>query len=281
MDDSAARRSGPANPGLVQPLARGSGAIAAMAVLPPDAELAAHTHDFPYLSLHLLGSYREEDETGTVTIDGPSAAFHPAGVTHEDRVGDLGLTTVVIQFEPRWLAHVLEETPAPRASVYWRRGELARRAAALARACLAQDSGMMGLARAGEFLATALRQPHERPDPHWIAHAHALARGDQPEPTRLLAERLRLSAPWLARAYRSARGEGLGETLRRGRVERAARLLEDGDLPLAAVAAEAGFCDQSHMNRGFHALLHRTPAQLRRERRGAARLAMDRASPAA
>ena len=61
-------------------------------------------------------------------------------------------------------------------------------------------------------------------------------------------------------------GEGVGETRRRRRVETASALLRNTRLPLAEVALAAGFCDQSHMNRCFAAVLGRTPLQVRRER---------------
>jgi transcriptional regulator GlxA family with amidase domain len=48
-------------------------------------------------------------------------------------------------------------------------------------------------------------------------------------------------------------------------VERAALMLRGSDAPLAQVALECGFCDQSHMNRVFGAVLGRTPLEVRRE----------------
>ena len=89
---------------------------------------------------------------------------------------------------------------------------------------------------------------------------------DEPIPTREIARRLDLHPAWLARAYRHFRGEGLGETARRHRVEQATALLRRTDLPLAEIAHDAGFCDQSHMNRCFAAVLGRTPAIVRTER---------------
>jgi len=80
-----------------------------------------------------------------------------------------------------------------------------------------------------------------------------------------IARRLDLHPAWLARAYRHATGEGLHETVRRRRVEQACILLRRSDRPLAEIALAAGFCDQSHMNRGFRATLGRTPAQVRAE----------------
>jgi AraC family transcriptional regulator len=72
----------------------------------------------------------------------------------------------------------------------------------------------------------------------------------------------------LARAYRRWRGEGLETALRSRRVAAAAVLIEATDEPLAQIAAGAGFCDQSHMNRCFRQLLGRTPATLRTRRLG-------------
>jgi transcriptional regulator GlxA family with amidase domain len=101
-----------------------------------------------------------------------------------------------------------------------------------------------------------------RAAPVWaerLAPVLARARTDE------LARTLGLNAAWLARAYRAWRGEGLAETARRLRVERAALLLRGGCDALADVAIASGFCDQSHMNRAFRVVLGRTPLEVRRE----------------
>ncbi len=64
-------------------------------------------------------------------------------------------------------------------------------------------------------------------------------------------------------------GEGLTETARRRRVERALAAVRHSALPLAQVAVEAGFCDQSHMNRCFQAVLGMTPNRVRGSTNGA------------
>jgi len=48
------------------------------------------------------------------------------------------------------------------------------------------------------------------------------------------------------------------------------RLIRNRQGGLAEIAVEAGFCDQSHMNRAFQAVLGCTPGEVRTE---AARLA--------
>lgn len=60
-------------------------------------------------------------------------------------------------------------------------------------------------------------------------------------------------------------GKGIGETMRRKRVERATSLLRCSDAPAAEIAVAAGFCDQSHMIRAFRGLIGRTPSQVRAE----------------
>jgi transcriptional regulator GlxA family with amidase domain len=52
------------------------------------------------------------------------------------------------------------------------------------------------------------------------------------------------------------------ETAARFRVERAARALRETNHPCAYIAHEAGFCDQSHMNRSFR----RAPSELSDDR---------------
>ena len=71
---------------------------------------------------------------------------------------------------------------------------------------------------------------------------------------------------WVGSAYRHATGEGLPETAARMRVERATRLLRETDEPYASIAYDAGFCDQSHMNRTFRRVLGRTPVAVRKDR---------------
>jgi AraC family transcriptional regulator len=100
--------------------------------------------------------------------------------------------------------------------------------------------------------------------PSW-GESVAMALHEDAPPTDSLARGLMLHPAWLARAYRVWRGEGMAETVRRRRVERAMLALRGSLTPLAQVAAESGFCDQGHMNRAFRAVLGRTPLEVRCE----------------
>jgi len=66
------------------------------------------------------------------------------------------------------------------------------------------------------------------------------------------------------RCFRHAFGVSPGAYVRSRRLEHAARLLAGTDLPIAAVAAECRFTDQSHLTRLFRARFGVTPARFRR-----------------
>jgi AraC family transcriptional regulator len=151
------------------------------------------------------------------------------------------------------------------ARTQWRRGgEMAIAARALTKAWLAAGVSAEDLqAATSHFLTRMLaRSTEQRAAPSWAGEVTAAM---EQVDTRGMARSLSLHPAWLARAYRAWRGEGLVETARRLRVERAALLLRGACAPLVDVALAAGFCDQSHMNRAFRAVLGRTPLEVRRE----------------
>lgn len=153
---------------------------------------------------------------------------HAAGEAHADASGRHGLEQIDIEFDPAWL----------------KLGELAGATA--------------------EFLRLAL-QSGEVKRPAWLDAVEARLDAPAPPSTTALARELGLNPAWLTQAYRAAMGEGIGETLRRKRVELATGLLRGTDAPAAEIAVTAGFCDQSHMIRAFRGLTGRTPSQVRAE----------------
>ena len=155
-------------------------------------------------------------------------------------------------------------SPLDRSRV-WPKGEVAlagrRLAQVLSRPAITEKD--IGEATA-QFLRFAFHSK-ESIFPAWVERVTGALDASQAPSTNEIARKLDLHPAWLARVYRAATGEGVQETARRKRVERAVALLRGSDLPAAEVALAAGFCDQSHMNRGFRATLGRTPAAVRAE----------------
>ena len=226
------------------------------------AQVAEHAHDWQVLSLFVMGSYSNQTEIGEQSIAGPSAILYSAGAAHRNVAGPDGFEQIEIEFDPAWLGSVhLPGGPVLR----WVGGRTGAEARALARLCggeVAEESILAALQR---FFAAAARDGSAR-HPGWLESVTGRLRGD---PTRKVFELARgagLHPSWLGTAYRVAAGEGLLDTAARFRVERAARLLRESDLPFAGVATEAGFCDQSHMIRSFRRILGRPPSAVRDDR---------------
>lgn len=80
-----------------------------------------------------------------------------------------------------------------------------------------------------------------------------------------LASMAGLSDCHFARAFKQSVGMPPHRYLMHRRVEKATALIQGTDRPLAQIALEAGFCDQSHFSRLVARATGQTPRRLRRE----------------
>jgi len=224
-----------------------------------------HRHDWPLLTLPALGGYCEECEDGTVAVDGPAVILHPAGTCHANCIHGQGMETFSIEFDPGWLGSGASGLRLDRSS-YWLGGAVPLAARTLIRLWTAADASEEALREAtAHFLTAALNQPQKRA-PTWFEKVALQLASEEPKTASGMARGIGLHPRWLAHAYRSVAGEGLRETQVRRRVEQAVQLLRSTDEPIAGIAAAAGFCDQSHLNRSLRRFTGRTPVQIRAER---------------
>ncbi|MBO0789690.1 MAG: helix-turn-helix transcriptional regulator, partial [Ktedonobacteraceae bacterium] len=78
-----------------------------------------------------------------------------------------------------------------------------------------------------------------------------------------LAQQAGFSPYHFARLFRQATGESPHQFVLRQRIERAQHLLKETDMPLAHVALESGFANQSHLTRAFKRYHGLTPRAYR------------------
>lgn len=106
----------------------------------------------------------------------------------------------------------------------------------------------------------------ERGVPAWVARVRALLH-EEPSAT-LTLERLAAEAGvhpvHLSREFARYFAASFGDYVRQQKVEQAKRLLRRPELPLADIAYQCGFADQSHFGRCFRQLTGLTPGQFRR-----------------
>ena len=227
------------------------------------AHIAEHAHDWPVLSLYVAGECTNDTTAGQTRLSSPSAVFYRAGDAHANAVGSCGFEQVQIEFDPEWLR--LEALCDPDRPRHWLGGKAALAARTLSRLWNTPGLSEARLAAATRTFFRVASEAAASDPPPWIGEAVRLLDTEDPQSTAAIALRLGLTRPWLAEAYRRATGEGLGETLTRRRVEAAATLLRTTSHSGAEIAAATGFCDQSHMIRGFRKILGRTPSEVRAE----------------
>jgi AraC family transcriptional regulator len=243
-------------------LHRFSGAFVRRTIDRSRARVPEHAHDWPLLSLFVLGAYSNQTDIGEEFISGPSAVFYAAGAAHHNIVGPEGFEQIEIEFDPTWLrCSRLPDGPVSR----WIGGLRGAAARSLARFCSEDVTEKLFLAALRRFFEAARFELRAR-RPDWLDDISGRLRDDPSWRVSELARAAGLHPSWLGTAYRCAAGEGLMSTAARFRVEHAARLLRETDLPPAYVATDAGFCDQSHMIRTFRRVLGRLPSAVREDK---------------
>ena len=229
---------------------------------PSRAVIAEHAHDWPLISLYVMGGYRNVTEYGEREFAGPSMVFYRRGTAHRNVVGEMGFEQVEIEFDPAWLGVSALPPDQILARVGGTCGPLAR---SLAVRCNLEPTEAELRNWIRRLLVIARCEPARPPSP-WTETVTRRLRADPTLRIAALAREAGRSAAWIGPAYRRSIGERLQEVAARFRVERAARLLRESEESLCAVAAEAGFCDQSHMNRTFRHILGRSPTEVRHDR---------------
>jgi AraC family transcriptional regulator len=240
------------------------GARAVRVIDRPSYTVEEHAHDWPVLSLHVLGSCTRRFGGEELNLAGPSAVLHPRGQFHSSIVGNTGLEQIDVEFDPAWLgAFHLRQLTRP---IQLRGGGLGAATRRLANMWSSERNSEGDLRLATLQLFEAARRMEPVKEPHWLARVQDHIATDPGLTAKRLALALNMSPTWLTQAYRVSTGEGLQQAITRHRVERATAMLRETGEPAAEIAVACGFFDQSHMIRCFGRILGRTPTRVRAER---------------
>lgn len=230
---------------------------------PPLLRLAPHAHERPCVAVVVSG--RVDKQFGRTAVPSPVATVltMPGEERHGDAFGAQGARLVVVE--------TTCELPGLDRVGNFAAAEGIELAGRIGRELRAPDSftplAVEGLAF--ELLALAGRLPAARParrPPSWLHEARELLHESFRRGLGAgeLAAAVGVHPTHLARVFRAHHGMSPGEYSRRIRLEWAAGQLQATDTPLAQLAAEAGFADQSHFTRAFKRRTGLTPAQFRR-----------------
>jgi AraC-like DNA-binding protein len=75
-----------------------------------------------------------------------------------------------------------------------------------------------------------------------------------------------LSRQYFTKAFKATTGLAPHRWLQQHRIDRAKQFLSGASLPIADIAIQCGFADQSHLTRVFGRIVGTSPAQWRRDR---------------
>ncbi|HYM25443.1 MAG TPA: AraC family transcriptional regulator, partial [Vicinamibacterales bacterium] len=231
-----------------------------------------HIHAHARLVLVLSGSVTEIRGQDSSTFGPSTLLFRRAEEPHAYAIGSSGATCLVVDIEPAWLARVRDEAPVLAKSAAFRGGlavHLAHRLHGEFRlrdevSRLAIQSLALGVLAEMSRRVTRAAERAARVVPMWLQQARALVELHfaHPLPLTSVAERVGVHPVHLARTFRRCYQTTLGGYVRQLRIEFARREL-GGPASLSAIAAAAGFCDQSHFSRSFKRYTGMTPAEYR------------------
>jgi AraC family transcriptional regulator len=228
-----------------------------------------HGHEKALISLLLGGTYTERFRSRRLDHEPFALAFHPEGMEHRDEAG-AGMRMLVIELEPDGpLRHFTEVAARPPrlleslvalSAVFSLRAELVENGLACAATC----EGLLF-----DLLSDVDREARARDEkrPRWLAEVLDRLRSSYREDVSFatVAADAGVHVGHLWRVFRRAEGCSPSTYLHRLRCRHVVnRLAQPGDpLRLADLALEAGFSDQSHLNRVFKRMTGTAPGALR------------------
>lgn len=242
---------------------------------PPNVTLPMHIHERATMAVMIEGSF--DCVFPGRSLDCQAATIHtePAEAKHGNRMGTAGAHVVVIQPEHRRADQLKPHTGALERIVHQPRSAALGLAWRLSRELHAPDTASP-LAVEGLVLELLALLDRQRPQPGrparppaWLARARDVIHARFADRLRVadVAREVEVHPVHLARVFRVHHGMSLGAYVRRLRLDWAAVQLATSPESLSAIAARAGFTDQSHFTRAFRVHTGITPLRYRHNAR--------------
>jgi AraC family transcriptional regulator len=239
---------------------------------PAGLRLPRHDHGRATITLTIGGGCQEIFRTRTVAAGAGTVVLKPAGESHANHYGPAETRGLLVELGPRASARigavsdVLDRVWTARGGAAeaairelgWELPFRDRASSLIIESCVWR---VLGLAERERWPADRGRRPP------WLSRVEEYLRENANRHLSLeeLAAVADVHPGHLGKVFRRHFRESLGRYQRRLHVERARRLLLDSPAPLAQIAVETGFSDQSHFTRVFKAHVGLTPARYRSE----------------
>ncbi len=225
-----------------------------------------HEHELAYVTVVLRGDYLEGNRGKLDEMHPFTAVFNPVGTAHSTVIGPKGVSLFTIELHPENLRQLGIKLPS---QTKFDRG---------AGAMLWPGLHLYSAFKAGTADALVLEayvlemlgaisgfDVPESAAPRWFQRIKDRLHDDFRKPLRMreLAADAGIHPVHLSRVFRRHERQTPGEYQQRLQARAACELLRDPRWPLAFIAAECGFSDQSHFTRIFRKMTGTTPARFR------------------
>ncbi|MBX9602267.1 MAG: helix-turn-helix transcriptional regulator [Bryobacteraceae bacterium] len=237
----------------------------------PLEALGSHYHEEFAISVVTGGGFQEKLSRREYECSRYSILVKPAGEIHANRYGRTGARSLVVLVESARATSLQPFAAVLSRAAHLDRGPFRDLAFRFQREWAHHDSAseiaLESLAL--EMLAEIVREgggESRSGAPRWLRYAVSYIEAEFGQALTLagIAAAAGVHPASLARAFRRYLGCSAGAFLRRKRLEFAARELAAGQSALSAIAADAGFYDQSHFTCAFREFAGATPAEYRR-----------------
>ncbi len=223
--------------------------------------LPRHSHEYSNVTIVTGGEIVEAAERGEHHGHSCSVVMKPAGSEHENLVSSRGTRTLTIQMRN---GSPLAGEVAAREWSWFEHPHIARGAVALQRAVRHGEHVercALDLVELILSMAAGAVSP-----PRWIEDVKKILERRFADGIRfeMIARELGMHPVYLSRAFRRHTGLSMTNYVRGLRMRQARHLLADSRRSTAAIAAESGFTDSSHLSHTFSRLLGVTPRAYRR-----------------
>jgi len=236
---------------------------------PAGLKLPKHSHESACFGLMLHGAMTENYSTKALESRVRTVGFNAADEEHSNTISAAGARFLVLEVETELTERALKFSPYIAQSAVFNGGEVNWLATKLMREWAHFDN-VSPLAIEGlglELIAARCRTPTTRTlqRPDWLRRARDLIHAHFTEPISLshIASEVGVHRVHLARAFRQHYNSSIATYVRNLRIELVQTHLSSTDIPLAEIAASAGFYDQGHMTRLFKRATGLSPAKYR------------------
>jgi AraC family transcriptional regulator len=234
---------------------------------PVARSMPRHEHELAYVTIMLDGQYLEGDHGKLDELRPFTAVFNPVGVTHSTVIGPAGASLFTIEFRQQNLRGLDLRLPERTTrdggvgAMLW---------PGLRLFSTFKNHGVDWLLLEGhvfELLEAIVRldRSPEKTAPRWLTgvkdriHAQFSCRLRM----RDLAREAGVHPVHLARVFRHFEKRSPGQYQQQLQLRAACELLRNPEWPLATIAAECGFADQSHFTRVFRRMTATSPLRFR------------------